>query len=252
MSRLNQFVSRYIAFLLAAVVLAFGASFMVAYADHNHNGVGVFIGANGNAYVHGATVTATSTTGVTATTNLGGNTILWNVLASSTTKFGKLGAGFGALANVAIGDLVSFFGKVSGAGSNLTVHAVAVKDHTYSKAVAMKSSMKGTVVRVNTSARTLVVHTMGGDKTVALTSDATIELNGDTSALGSIAIGQVVKAKGSLNTSTGVFTATSLAVHTPEDKEHKKENKRDEKKHNDGFRDSFGGFFRGFGSHGDN
>ena len=117
----------------AIIALSIGLA-AVTHAD-TVRGTGVFIGANGNARVHGATVTATSTSGLTATTNLGGNTITWDVNASSTTRFGlpgqgKLGEGLSALVNIAIGDIVSFWGKFSGSGSTLTVDAVAIKDHT--------------------------------------------------------------------------------------------------------------------------
>ena len=122
--------------LLFTVVIALNFAFAtITHADTK--GVGVFIGTNGNAYVHGATVTATSTSGITATTNLAGNTILWNVNSSSTTRFGKLGKGFISLTQIAIGDVVSFFGKVSGSGSNLTVDAV-IKDKTRSTSTPAK------------------------------------------------------------------------------------------------------------------
>ena len=90
----------------------------------------VFRGGEGKGGMHGATVTATSTSGLTATTNLGGNAITWNVNASSTTRFGKLGEGLSALAKIAIGDIVSFWGKLTGSGSTLTVDAQVIKDHT--------------------------------------------------------------------------------------------------------------------------
>lgn len=122
-------------FSRSAVYLATGVFIVLAigFASITHadtRGTGVFIGANGNAHVQGAKVTATSSSGLTATTNLGGNTITWDVEASSTTRFGNLGTGLSALANVAIGDIVSFWGKLTGSGSTLTVEAEAIKDHS--------------------------------------------------------------------------------------------------------------------------
>jgi|GEM_PF-2179243 len=110
--------------ILVAATFCFGS---IAAADTR--GSGVFITSNGSAYVHGATVMGTSSSGFTAVTNLQGNTITWNVLASSTTAFGKkIGAGLSGLASIAVGDIVSFFGKVSGTGSILSVDASVVKE----------------------------------------------------------------------------------------------------------------------------
>lgn len=113
------------------VLLAIGLA-SITHADtvRGKDGVGVFIGANGNVHVNGATVTATSSDGLVATTNLGGNTITWDVDATSTTRFGKLGTGLSALVNIAVGDIVSFWGKLSGTGSTLEVDAYAIKDQT--------------------------------------------------------------------------------------------------------------------------
>lgn len=122
----------------AAITLAMLVPGAFAHAD-SAGGTGVFIGSNGVAYVRAASVTATSTAGLTATTNLAGNVITWNAIATSTTLFGKLGTGTTALLNVAVGDVVSFFGKLSGSGSNLTVEAQAVHDRTYAKAHATSS-----------------------------------------------------------------------------------------------------------------
>lgn len=127
------------------VLLAIGLA-SITHAEtinlNSKDGTGVFIGANGNAHVHGAKVTATSTSGLTATTNLGGNTITWAVDATSTTRFGNLGTGLSALAQVAIGDIVSFWGKLSGTGSTLEVDAYTIKDQT-DKATSTKKVGKG-------------------------------------------------------------------------------------------------------------
>jgi hypothetical protein len=123
------------------VLLAIGLA-SVTHADTGKNGVGVFIGTNGNVRVHGATVTATSSDGLMATTNLNGNTITWDVDATSTTRFGKLGTGVSALMNVAIGDVVSFFGKLSGSGSTLEVDAYAIKNHDNKSTTTAKEHNK--------------------------------------------------------------------------------------------------------------
>ena len=139
-----QFFTHRAAIIAVASVLAVSAmSATVAHADTGiGTGVGVFIGQDGNAFVHGATVTATSTSGVTATTNVAGTVTTWHVNASSTTRFGKLGTDISALMNVAIGDVVSFWGKLSGTGSSLTVDAQALKDKTFKAASSTATMIK--------------------------------------------------------------------------------------------------------------
>ena len=127
--KITHMPSRRIVYSVAGAIVLLGIGFAsITHADTR--GTGVFIGANGNTHVQGATVTATSSSGLTATTNLAGNTLTWDVEASSTTRFGNLGTGLAALAHVAIGDIVSFWGKLSGSGSTLTVEAHAIKDHS--------------------------------------------------------------------------------------------------------------------------
>lgn len=140
---MTQLPSRRAIYATAGVIvlLAIGLA-SVTHADTNRKGVGVFIGANGNVHVHGATVTATSSDGLVATTNLGGNTITWDVDATSTTRFGKFGTGLSALVNIAVGDIVSFFGKLSGSGSTLDVDAYAIKDHNDNGTTTAKEKNK--------------------------------------------------------------------------------------------------------------
>jgi hypothetical protein len=139
-----QLVSNRTLIILATIAIAACAMMApIAHADTStgNDGVGIFIGQSGNAFVHGATVTSTSTNGLVATTNLGGNVITWTVNASSTTRFGKLGMGLSALTNVAVGDIVSFFGKFSGSGAALSVDAQALRDKTFQSASSTMDKM---------------------------------------------------------------------------------------------------------------
>lgn len=81
-----------------------------------------------NVRVNGATVTATSTSGFTATAN--GTT--FSVTSDANTKFEVKGIGRAALAHVAVGDIVNFRGVIlSGANTtNVSVRAIGVEDKT--------------------------------------------------------------------------------------------------------------------------
>lgn len=84
-----------------------------------------------NVNVHGATVTATSTSGFTATTITPPLTFI--VQTDVSTKFNIKGFGNGSLANIAIGDTVNFRGTaLSGTTtSTWTVKATHVEDKTH-------------------------------------------------------------------------------------------------------------------------
>ncbi|MBI4080126.1 hypothetical protein HY414_02795 [Candidatus Kaiserbacteria bacterium] len=80
--------------------------------------------------VHGATVTATSSSGFTATTVTPPLTFI--VQTDASTKFNFKGAGTGTLADLAVGDVVNFRGvALSGTTtSTWTVQATNVEDKT--------------------------------------------------------------------------------------------------------------------------
>lgn len=98
-------------------------------------GVEVVITNAGNVLVRGATVTAVSGSTITATTTWSGVTLTWSVATDSGTSFLDRFGGTLTLANIAVGDTVSFAGTLTG---NLSVKASAVKD--WSRGTAPTSS----------------------------------------------------------------------------------------------------------------
>ena len=183
--------------------------------------VEVAINASGNVLVRGAKVTGISGSTLTVTTTAGASTLSWAVTTDGSTAFvTSVGAG-SSLAQISVGDTVSFAGALTGTG--LSVKATAVKDWTLG---ASQRSISGTVTSVNSANTSLTLGNGNGkdndndkdDKTrviIQLTGSTVIMLNGATTTFASIQTGDKVKATGAMNADGAVLTATSVTVTRP-------------------------------------
>lgn len=183
--------------------------------------VEVAINASGNVLVRGAKVTGISGSTLTVTTTAGASTLSWAVTTDSSTAFVTSAGSGSSLAQISVGDTVSFAGALTGTGLN--VKASAVKDWTIG---ANQRSISGIVTGINSSGNSLTL--VGGNgkdndndtdnktrATIQLTGSTVIVLNGATSTLTSIQTGDKVKATGTMNEGGTVLTATSLTVTRP-------------------------------------
>ena len=109
----------------AAVVGAVSALTILAFAGIAHAdslpGVDVHIGAGGNAQVDGAKITAVSGSDVSANTSFGSSVMNWLVKTDSNTEFSANHDGAVGIANIAVGDVISFRGALDQSVSGLTV-----------------------------------------------------------------------------------------------------------------------------------
>src|SRR3989344_6046139 len=170
--------------------------------------------ANDSIRVNGAKVTATSTAGFTATT--GTPLVTFNVQTDSSTKFSSVGKGKSSLAELAVGDTVNFRGLIlSGTTtSTLTVKATHVEGKTKhpSPPKPLGKAIVGTVSSVSVTGNALVI---SGKATTTVTVNSSTKIvgtNGTKLTLAGIPTGNRIKAVGSVDTSTNVFTATKLTV----------------------------------------
>jgi hypothetical protein len=190
-----------------------------AYAHENDgaksnsagSGVEVTIGANGATLVRGAKVTSVSGSQVNANTNYGSSILNWIVKTDGNTNF-TANKGTSGLAEIAVGDIISFSGSLDQAASGLAVNAKVVKDWTQ---VTTKKSYSGIVTSINA---TLNSFTLSHDKattTVQTNSATTFKLsNGNTGSFVDLFLNAKVKVMGMFNASSSVFTATSIDVGT--------------------------------------
>lgn len=190
----------------------------------NNNGdqrVEIAVNASGNVLVRGAKVTGISGATLTVTTTAGASTLSWAVTTDSSTVFAASGGAGSSLAQISVGDTVSFAGALTGTG--LSVKATAVKDWTLD---ANERSIAGTVQSVNSAGTSLVLGNGNGkdndnDKdnrvraTIQFTGSTQIVLNGTTTTFASIQTGDRVKATGVMNADGTILTATSVTVIRP-------------------------------------
>jgi hypothetical protein len=91
--------------------------------------VEVVIGQGGKVHVKGATVTAVNGSTITATTQWGAPTLTWTLATNaSTTKFTAEGSGKTTIGTIAVGDKLSFEGKLATTTSGFLVNVKTVKE----------------------------------------------------------------------------------------------------------------------------
>ena len=180
-------------------------------------GVEVNLGANGSALVRGAKVTSVSGTTVNATTNYGSSQLSWRVMTDGNTEFTSHKGSTNGLANIAVGDSISFRGSLDQSVSGLTVKAKIVKDWSQ---VETKRTLEGVVSSINTTLGSFTISRNGSTSspqaTTVQTSSST-EWRGDANSFADLVLNASVKIKGFFNASTSVMTALSVAVDEDRD-----------------------------------
>lgn len=162
----------------------------------------VHLTADGKALVRGAKVTAVSTSTITATTGWGSSTILWNVATDSETKFIERSSGKSAIADIKVGDTISFQGKLdTSIAAPLTVRASAVKN--WSREAAAKTTLQGTAktaLASTTLPSSFVLSSGNTDYRVNITSGTSIlDVFWLNTPVTSIKAGDTVRVYGAVN-----------------------------------------------------
>lgn len=205
---------------IAVLALSVLMSSTVAYADHGSDkggssvqtgtGVEVNIGANGSALVRGAQVTNVSGSQVDAKTSLGSSVLSWIVKTDSNTDFTTNKNGTSGIANIAVGDTISFRGTIDQSVAGLTVQAKQVKDWT---SVETKARLEGVVTSINTTLASFTLSNKNGTTTVQTNSSTKFTDEDGSATFADIVLNAKVKLQGLLNASSSVFTATSVQVN---------------------------------------
>ena len=171
-------------------------------------GIDVHIGAAGNAQVDGAKVTAVSGSDVSANTSFGSSVMNWLVKTDGNTEFSAKGGASG-LANIAVGDVISFRGALDQSVSGLTVKAKHVKDWSKTEA---KTKLNGTVQSINTSLHSFVVANGNATTTVETNGSTKFSTNGHASTFADLFLNAKVKILGMFNASSTIFTASNVEI----------------------------------------
>lgn len=199
-------VGALVAMLIATPALALADSGKRDDNSRPHAGgssLEIMINDNGKTVVRGAKVTNVSGSTVTAQTIWGASSITWTVRTDSDTNFLRKSGTNAGIADIAVGDYVSFSGMLS-SGSAFTVDADVVKNWSLSE---NRTAITGTVTAHDNDSLTIATMNRGNVE-VAITSST--KFSGSIDALADITTNSRVVVLGSYNADTKVLTATEI------------------------------------------
>lgn len=211
---MKQFIKTLIGVTMAIALVA-----VPVYADNdNHkkeahnNGttLEVHINDNGSVLVRGAKVTAISGSIISASTTFGTSTIAWTIDASSISKVIRRYGGNGTIADVQIGDYISFNGALTTTASGFNVKATSLKDWSIQ---VKNSSFSGTISSIT---GTSFVLTTAENKTITVNTDANTKITrGDTTvAFSALVVGdKISKTEGLYNNTANTLAAKSIRLY---------------------------------------
>ncbi len=200
-----------------AMVIALVA--VPAYADNDngkkeaHNNgttLEVHINDNGSVLVRGAKVTAISGSIISASTTFGTSSIAWTIDGSGVSKVTRRYGGNGTVADIQIGDYISFNGSLTSTGTGFAVKATSLKDWSIQ---VRNSSFSGTISSIT---GTSFVLTTADNKTITVNTDANTKITrGDTTiAFNALVVGtKVTKTEGLYNNTSNTLAAKSIKLY---------------------------------------
>lgn len=230
-TRLTSSGDRSFGWTLAILAVSLLAAFSftgIAQAKTDVNagtGVEVNIGSQGGVLVRGAKVTGVSSTTVNANTSLGSSILGWVVKTDNDTDFTAVKGATAGIANIAVGDIISFRGNIDQSMSGLNVKAQVVKDWT---SVETKKTITGIVSSINATLNSFVVVHGSGTTTVQVASSTDIDKDGDNATFADIVLNAKVKIVGMLNNSTNILSALSVDIDADNDGHEDEEHSRKE------------------------
>jgi hypothetical protein len=172
----------------------------------------VHINHNGTVLARGAKVASIGTSTITATQTWGSYMSTWVVDVSPATQFIRRAGGASSLAEVSVGDYISFSGVLDPSQPQGTVIAKVVKDFSIQKTSA---KFTGSVVSKSASTTSFVLNTKErGDITVSLSSLTTVQKGTVAATFADIAVGdKISKASGVWDTALNTLSANQVTIY---------------------------------------
>ena len=162
----------------------------------------VQINNNGSTRVSGATVTSVGSSTLVAQNSFGSTTLTWTVNTNSSTKFVDKGGKNYPLANIAVGDVISFVGTLNAGSNSLTVTATQVKDWSKSAKIFEKHVFEGSLLSaIGTTTLPTTMSLKVGNTTYTVQIGAGVPIlskNWATTNLGTFMVGDSVRVYGSV------------------------------------------------------
>lgn len=195
---------------LAVIAVSLHLFAGTAYADSNtHAKIGVSINSDGGVLVRGAEVTDVSSSTITAHTSWGSAVLDWIVETDNDTEFVAVKEKDGGSADIAVGDIVSFSGKLDTEHAGFAVNADVVKDWTNSH---IATKINGIVTAINSTVGSFTVQS--GDSTTTVQTSSSTEFDGAISSFADLVLNAKVKITGFFNATNSVFTAEEVEAKT--------------------------------------
>lgn len=173
--------------------------------------VSVSINNNGKVDIGGAKITAINNASTTLTVYTGwgtaGQTYTVDISQASLTRRYNYGA---TLAEISVGDFISFTGTIDKSVAGLVVKADKVKDHSIQRHIPEHD---GTVTAKSGSSLTVTLKNSSQSTIVMTTATTTIQKNGATSSLSDIVVGSRLTIFGLLNNVQNTLNATSIKIN---------------------------------------
>lgn len=134
------------------------------------------VGSNGKVIVRGAKVTALSGSAISAQLAFGSFTTNWTVKTDANTEFIHRFGGKASLADVKVGDTLSFSGTLDTGAAAATVNAKVVKDWSNDKPVNQPVTLQGSLKAIGSTATpaSLTVRVNDTDYAVNVTASTAI------------------------------------------------------------------------------
>ncbi len=166
---------------------------------------------NGKVLVRGAKVLSVGSSSFTAVNSWGSSTLSWTVNTGSETEFIRRYGGKSNIAEISVGDYVSFNGVLVQTASSFTVDAKAVKDWSVQKA---RASFTGVVTGLSSSTQSFTLNAEEkGIITVNVTASTTIMKGTSTVLFGEIKVGGRVRVSGLYNNLNKVLSADEIKIY---------------------------------------
>ena len=172
----------------------------------------VHIGNDGKVAVRGAKVTAISGSSISTSATFGAMTMNWVVNTNSSTEFLRRYGGKTTIAEIQVGDFVSFSGMLDTTQSIPTVNAVTIKDWSIQMA---HTSFSGTVASIDPNVMTFVLQNPNHANISVTVSSSTVIKRGDvTIGFADIKVAdKITKTEGWYNNLTRILKAEKVEVY---------------------------------------
>ncbi|CAN5189111.1 hypothetical protein BH09PAT1_BH09PAT1_8360 [soil metagenome] len=171
---------------------------------------------NGRVNVRGAKVTSIAGNTINASTAWGSVNMAWAVNSLSTTHIVRKAGGVSSIAEVSVGDFISFEGNlVSTSASPIIVNAASIKNWSVQKKT--HTNLTGMIKSIDATGMKFVLSRENNtDLTVMTSALTTFKKGSEVAVFNDITVGSKVKVEGIYDSQLLQVTAEAVKIYVPE------------------------------------